>query len=106
MATSSEYIEFVCERIRRFGAVRSRKMFGEYMAYIDDKPALLVCDNAVFVKKLPELAGIMENAELGSPYPGAGEHYILDVEDAELLERLIPVLIAATPSPKPKPKRK
>lgn len=38
MATSSEYIEFVCEKIKDFGAVRSRKMFGEYMVYINDKP--------------------------------------------------------------------
>ena len=50
MATSSEYIEFVCEKIKDFGAVRSRKMFGEYMVYINDKPIFTVCDNTVYVK--------------------------------------------------------
>ena len=55
MATSSEYIEFVCEKIKDFGVVRSRKMFGEYMVYINDKPIFTVCDTTVYVKKLPQI---------------------------------------------------
>ena len=43
MATSKEYIEFVCEQIYRYGAVTYRKMFGEYVAYLNEKPILLVC---------------------------------------------------------------
>ena len=53
MATSEEYLTFVCEQIARFGAVRYRKMFGDATVYLDDKPILLVCDNTVFVKCLP-----------------------------------------------------
>lgn len=41
MATTKEYIEFVCDQIQGFGEVRYRKMFGEYMAYVNDKPVLL-----------------------------------------------------------------
>ena len=52
MAASEEYLAFVCEQIARFGAVRYRKMFGDAMVYLDDKPILLVCDNTVFVKCL------------------------------------------------------
>ena len=44
MATTPEYNEFVCERLEPFGAVRSRKMFGEYMVYLNDKPIITVCD--------------------------------------------------------------
>ncbi len=106
MATSAEYVEFVCEQLGRFGAVRSRKMFGEYMVYVNDKPVLLVCDNTAFVRELPEAARIMTAAECGVPYHGAKEHFVLDVEDTELLERLIPVLVAATPFPKPRKKKK
>lgn len=51
MATTPEYNEFVCERLEPFGAVRSRKMFGEYMVYLNDKPIISVCDNTVFVKR-------------------------------------------------------
>lgn len=53
MATSVEYIDFVRERLDRFGSVRTRKMFGEYMVYFNDRPILTVCDNTVFVKKFP-----------------------------------------------------
>ena len=59
MATSEEYLTFVCEQIARFGAVRYRKMFGDVMVYLDDKPILLVCDNTVFVKCLPETAALL-----------------------------------------------
>lgn len=53
MATSQEYIEFVCEQLVGVENVRYKKMFGEYMVYVNDKPVLLVCDNTVYVKKLP-----------------------------------------------------
>ena len=68
MATSVEYIEFVCEQLREFGEVRYRKMFGEYMAYLHEKPVLLVCDNTVFVKKLPEVRELLAQADCGAPY--------------------------------------
>lgn len=92
MATSADYIEFVAEQLRGFGSVRYRKMFGEYMVYLEEKPVFSVCDNTVFVKKLPQIAGLMREAECGFPYEGAKEHYIVDVEDRELLEQLIPLL--------------
>lgn len=50
MATSKEYADFVCEHMEPFGTVSSRKMFGEYMVYIDGKAVLSVCDNTAFVK--------------------------------------------------------
>lgn len=102
MATSSEYIEFVCEKIKDFGAVRSKKMFGEYMVYINDKPIFTVCDNTVYVKKLPQIENLMCAADCGYPYDGAKECYILDVENTELLSSLIPVLEEVTPLPKKK----
>ena len=71
MATTKDYIEYVCERLHGAGGLRYRKMFGEYMVYVNDKPVLLVCDNTVFVKIVPELAALMADAERGLPYEGA-----------------------------------
>lgn len=104
MATSKDYIEFVLEQVKDFGDVTARKMFGEYMVYFLSKPILLVCDNTVFIKILPDTSKIMENAERGFPYDGAKEHYILDIENRELLEKIIPVLIEITSLPKRKRK--
>ena len=105
MATSVEYIEFVCEQIAGVGAVRYRKMFGEYMVYVNDKPLLLVCDNTVFVKILPELSELMAGADTALPYEGGKVHYILDIEDRELTKAVIAVLEPLTPLPKPKRKK-
>ncbi len=44
MATSKEYIEFVCEQLDGIENVTYRKMFGEYMVYVNAKPLLIVCD--------------------------------------------------------------
>ena len=105
MATTVDYIEFVCEQLAGAGAVHNRKMFGEYMVYVNDKPLLLVCDNTVFVKILPELSELMSGAQTALPYEGGKEHYILDIEDKELTLTVIAILEPITPLPKPKKKR-
>ena len=81
-------------------------MFGEYVVYVNDKPVLLVCDNTVYVKKLTEIEELMSGAECGVPYDGAKEHYILDIENRELTEKVVEVLEQVTPVPKKKPKKK
>lgn len=40
MATSKEYIEYVCGQIKGESNVRYKKMFGDYMVYVDEKPLL------------------------------------------------------------------
>lgn len=81
-------------------------MFGEYMVYVNDKPVLLVCDNMVFVKKLPEIEELMSDAECGLPYGGTKEHYILDIENRELTAKAAQILERITPVPKKKNKKK
>lgn len=104
MATQKDYIEFVCEQIRGVGDVFYRKMFGEYMVYVDARPVLLVCDNTVFVKILPELEGYLADAEKGFPYDGAKLHYILDIDDGDLSVAVVNILKTITPLPKRKTK--
>lgn len=104
MATDLSYIQFVCEQLRGEDATY-KKMFGEYMVYIEGKPVLLVCDNTVFVKEVKELEELMSEADKGYPYDGAKEHYILDIENAELTEKVVEVLKQVTPLPKKKVKK-
>lgn len=105
MATSVDYIEYVCEQIENPFSIRYKKMFGEYMVYTNDKPVLLVCDNTVYVKMLDEIAPLMQKAEKGFPYDGAKLHYILDIENKDLTSQVIEILERITPVPKPR-KRK
>lgn len=105
MATTVDFIEYVCGQIEGAGAVRYKKMFGEYMVYVNDKPILLVCDNTVFVKILPCLDALMSDAEKGHPYSGAKEHYVLDIDNAGLAHEVVAVLEPVTPLPKPRKKK-
>lgn len=105
MATPVDYIEFVCEQVRGFSSVRYKKMFGDYMVYVNEKPILLVCDSTVYVKKLPQLSDVMSDAQCGVPYGGAKEHYILDIENSELTEQVCKILEQITPLPKKRAKK-
>ena len=105
MATSVDYIEFVVEQVRDCGAVRYKKMFGDYMVYVNDKPILLVCDDTVFVKILPCLDELMGDAERSFPYDGAKEHYVLDIDNAELAREVVNALEPVTPIPKARKKK-
>ena len=102
MATSKEYIEFVCEQLQGINGVTYKKMFGEYMVYVHGKPLLLVCDNTVMIKKLPELAALMQGAPEDFPYEGAKLHYVLDIENRELTRKAVEVLSQCIPLPKKK----
>ena len=98
MATTKEYMDFVLEQLPV--PVRCRKMFGEYLVYLQDKPVLQVCDNTVYVKKLPELEPLLRDAPCGAPYAGSKEHYILDIENRPLTEQVLQNAWAATPLPR------
>ena len=105
MATTQEFADKVCRRMAPFGDVRSRKMFGEYMVYVNERPVLTLCDNRVFVKKLPQVAVLMADAECGYPYEGAKEAYLLDLGDDARIEALLPRLVEHTPLPRPRKKK-
>ncbi len=105
MATTPDYIAYVCDRVRETGAVRFKKMFGEYMVYVDDKPVLTVCDNTVYVKQLECVAPLLGGAQTGAPYEGAKPHYILDIDDEALSCAVVRALLPVVPVPKPRRKK-
>lgn len=105
MATTKDYIEYICDQISSIGNIRYKKMFGEYMVYVNEKPLILVCDNIAYVKKRDEIFNLMEGASIGIPYKGAKEHYILDLDNISLLEEVIVRLESITPIPKSRKKK-
>ena len=106
MACTEDYINFVCSQIEGVGVVRAKKMFGEYGVYVDEKMVMMVCDDIVYVRQLPEIAELMRDAECGFPYPGAKEHYILDVDHKSHAQKVVKVLAEVLPFPKPRTKKK
>ena len=59
MASNPDFVNYICEQLEGLGAVRSRKMFGEYMVYLNDKPVLIICDDRAMVKMLPCLEELL-----------------------------------------------
>jgi hypothetical protein len=67
-------------------------MFGEYLIYSNGKPAVLVCDNTAFIKKLDCVRPLLEKVETGFPYKTTEEHYIVDIEGSEFLSEVVNIL--------------
>ncbi len=105
MATTNEYIEYVCEQINGIGVIRYKKMFGEFMIYVNDKPVIIVCNNNVFVKKLDCIEEMMKDAKLGYPYKGAKEHYVLDIDNSDFCKKIVSKVEEVTPIPKSRKKK-
>ena len=104
MACKQEYIDFICEVLAPLGEVRSRKMMGDYIIYLNEKCVITACDNNAFVKKLDCIAPLMSVAETGCAYEGAKESYILDFTDQRKAREVISLLWEALPFPKKKKK--
>ncbi len=103
MASDLGFVEYVCEQARDAGAIRFRKMFGEFALYCDDKVVALVCDDQLFIK--PTQAG---RAFLGEPlevppYAGAKPYFLIEAfDDREWLSELVALTARELPTPKPK----
>jgi TfoX/Sxy family transcriptional regulator of competence genes len=102
MATELSFVQYVCDQLAAAGELSYKKMFGEYMVYVNNKPIILVCDNTAFVKKMDEVNELMVGASTGHPYNGAKLHYILDIDDQDQATKVVMKLEQITPLPKQK----
>jgi TfoX/Sxy family transcriptional regulator of competence genes len=105
MASDLDYVQYVVDQIKTDGTVTYKKMFGEYLIYLNGKPVVLVCDNTAFVKMLDCIKSSMENEEKGFPYEGAKEHYIINADNSGHLSDVVAVLEKNVPIPKKKKKK-
>ncbi len=108
MASDESFVQFIAEQIQNAGAVRYRKMFGEYALYCNDKVVALICDNQLFLK--PTNAGKAYLGEVieAPAYPGAKPSFLIDerFEDSEWLSKLIQLTEKALPAPAKKKKKR
>ena len=109
MATSKSTIDYLLDQLSSLPDIRSRRMFGEYALYCDEKVVALVCDSQLFVKMTPagrELVGPLY--EEGEAYPGARPSMLIGAEFIDNSDRLCALIRAtadALPAPKPKTPR-
>lgn len=100
VACSSDFIDYICDKLAPLGEVRSRKMMGDYVIYVNDKCVITACDNSAYVRKLDCISDWMSDAECGCPYQGAKEAYILDFTDTRRAIEVIRALWECLPFPR------
>ena len=102
MGSRQSTADFVLEQIADSGAVRARKMFGEYGIYCNEKFVALICDDQLFVKQTLAGKKLLGKFAEGAPYPGAKPHFLVageHLEEREWLVRLIQLTAAELPLP-------
>lgn len=106
MATTKEYAEFIVSQLDILEEISLRKMMGEYVLYYRGKVFGGIYDNRFLVKITKGSKNIMPSASEEIPYKGAKPMLLVeDVEDKELMYRLLTAMYDDLPMPKPKKKK-
>lgn len=108
MSTRQETMDFLVDQLTALPNIRTRRMFGEFCLYCDDKPVAFVCDDELFVKPTDEGRAYIGVPDEAPAYPGSKLYFRISGdrwEDRDWLAELIDLTAAALPAPKPKKPR-
>ena len=107
MATKQSTVDFLADQIAEAGVIRSRKMFGEYALYCDEKVIAFVCDDQLYIKPTEVGYTFLDASHEAPPYPGAKNYLCVPEEkwdDREWITEFIKQTAAVLPLPKVKKK--
>ncbi|MEI3376332.1 MAG: TfoX/Sxy family protein [Coriobacteriales bacterium] len=86
MASSNEYHDYVLELLANVEGVRTRKMMGEYVLYLDDVVVGGIYDDELLLKPNQCLDAFFPDAQRRLPYEGSKTMMIVvDSEDPSFL---------------------
>jgi DNA transformation protein len=105
MASSQKIIDYITDQIARAGDIRSRKMFGEYALYCNEKVVGLVCNDILYIKITEVGRAQIEHPVEAPPYIGAKPMFQIDddlLDDREWLTGLVRITADVLPIPAPK----
>ena len=102
MSSSKEYLNFVLEQLSDLQGISYRAMMGEYIIYFHGKVIGGIYDDRFLVKQTKSAKKLLPNAAMELPYRGAKEMILVDIDNRELLNTLIPAIAEDLPEPKKK----
>ena len=108
MASDLDFVDYVSAQIGLGREITHRKMFGEYALYLNGTVVAFVCDNQLYVKPTAEGRAVLGQVSEHSPFPGAKPYFRIDdeLDQRELMQRLLRVTAIAAPKARPKPAKK
>ena len=105
MASSKEYLNYILEQLGSLDEISSRPMMGEYIIYHKGKVIGGIYDNRFLLKQTKSSRELMPGAPLELPYDGVKKMLLVDnVEDAELMEKVLSSMYDELPAPKKRKK--
>ena len=104
MASTNQYLEFVLDLLGELDDVAHRKMMGEYVLYYRGKVIGGIYDDRFLLKVTPASERLLPDAPRATPYKGAKEMLLVEVEDRDTLHDVVDAMWQELPAPKKKKK--
>jgi len=97
--------DYIAAQVAGAGSIRTRKMFGEYALYCDEKVVALICDDRLFIKPTDAGRSFAGRLEEAPPYPGSKPFLVVEENqwsDVSWMTDLVRITAAELPTPKKK----
>ena len=106
MSSTDQYLEFVLDLLGELDDVAHRKMMGEYVLYYRGKVIGGIYRGDRFLLKVtPASERLLPDAPRVTPYKGAKEMLLVEVEDRDALCDVVSAMWEELPAPKQRKKR-
>ena len=106
MASSKEFVQYVCDQMSAAAPVTYKSMFGEYGLFAEGKFFAIICDNQLFFKPTEAGRAAFSLPEC-PPYEGAKPYLLLEnPEEAGWVSLLTRITLDALPFQQKKAKKK
>ena len=104
MGTDRDFVEYVQSQSGLGVELSFKKMFGEYALYLHGRVVAFACDNQLYLKPTDAGRSLLGTVCEAPAYPGSKLYFQLDaqLEDRELLRKVLVTTAGALPLPKPK----
>jgi TfoX/Sxy family transcriptional regulator of competence genes len=106
MASSLEFVQYVCGQLSDAGVITCKRIFGEFGLYCDGKFFATVEDDRFCLKITDGGRMLLPEAETIEPHAGAKFLYVENLDDKTLMAELVRRTCAELPAPKARRKRK
>ena len=105
MSSSNQYLDFVLDLLGELEDVAHRKMMGGYVLYYRGKVIGGIYRGDRFLLKVtPASERLLPDAPRVTPYKGAKEMLLIEVEDRDTLHNVVDAMWQELPAPKKKKK--